>query len=257
MSVREASGGLAGIDERSAETGRLGARSEAGAGGSDLRPAAPSRVRGGQIRSERRRAGGLRYRSPISDEERLELELARGWIVRRDRQALSRIYERYFVRIYRSVFRVLGHRDRADDLTQDVFLTFMQKAEMKNISGPYSLSSYLFMKARGKARDALRQRHREQSRHEGDAVLETKAIPFGRDDVRNQDILTRRRLRAAYEELPPEHQELVRLYIAEGLNLTQIAERVGMNRSTLRNSAHWGAVIGAFRNALEAPSESS
>jgi RNA polymerase sigma-70 factor, ECF subfamily len=69
-------------------------------------------------------------------------------------QALEIFYDRYAQLIYSLAYRILDNAEEAEDVTQDVFLTFWHKDAYQNSRG--SLKTFLTTLARSKSIDKLR-----------------------------------------------------------------------------------------------------
>jgi RNA polymerase sigma-70 factor, ECF subfamily len=77
-----------------------------------------------------------------------------------NQHALSILYDRYGGLVYTLALKLLDRRDEAEDLTQDVFLTFWKQAKFDPTRA--KLSSYLCLITRSRAIDKLRSRRSEQ-----------------------------------------------------------------------------------------------
>lgn len=77
-----------------------------------------------------------------------------------NQHALSIIYDRYGGLVYTLALKLLDCRDGAEDLTQDVFLSFWKQAKFDPTRA--KLSSYLCLVTRSRAIDKLRSRRSEQ-----------------------------------------------------------------------------------------------
>src|SRR5690242_17158149 len=77
-------------------------------------------------------------------------------------QELDALMDRYEAPIYRFLAVMLGHREMAQDCTQDVFLrAYDQLRRHKPVT-----SSWLYTVARHRAMDEFRRRRRERSRED-------------------------------------------------------------------------------------------
>lgn len=77
-----------------------------------------------------------------------------------NQHALSILYDRYGGLVYTLALKLLDRRDEAEDLTQDVFLSFWKQEKFDPTRA--KLSSYLCLITRSRAIDKLRSRQSEQ-----------------------------------------------------------------------------------------------
>jgi RNA polymerase sigma-70 factor (ECF subfamily) len=103
-------------------------------------------------------------RTGFAEMERFELEdlelIAR--MRSGDLRALSRLYRRYGGIVYRLALKILDHSQEAEDLTQEVFLTFWRKPNVDSQQG--KLVVYLLTMTRSQAINRIRQTQSYQQR---------------------------------------------------------------------------------------------
>jgi RNA polymerase sigma-70 factor (ECF subfamily) len=166
--------------------------------------------------------------SDSSDAELVE-RMASG-----DRDAFGALFRRHQATVLRFSRQMLGSRDAAEDVTQDVFIALAQNAARYDASRG-SLSTYLY----GIARHLVLQRHkRSRSRHEvevdgvaDEAALVAKSDPVG-DICRAQLV---RELRLAILRLPLHYREVVVLCELNGLSYEEAASIVECPVGTIRS----------------------
>ncbi len=120
------------------------------------------------------------------------------------KDALCRIYQKYESKLLTLAANLLGDANAAEDVVQDVFISFVQSIEKFQLRG--SLKSYLTRCVVNRARDYLRKRHRRQTAD----VDETEPISDADGPVQlviNSEKL--QRLRLAMTELPYEQREVM------------------------------------------------
>ncbi len=165
-----------------------------------------------------------------SDSELLE-RMASG-----DRDALAVIFRRHQGTVYRFSRQMLGSREAAEDVTQDVFVALTRNAGRFNPSVA-SLSTYLY----GIARNLVLQRYKH-SRARNEINIDT----IGREDdaalaiaTDPADAISRaqmtRQLRLAILRLPLHYREVVVLCELNGLSYEQAAAVVGSPVGTVRS----------------------
>ena len=172
----------------------------------------------------------------------------------RRRDALAALYERYGRRVFNVAWRVTSDWNRAQDVTQDVFLTL--KERVGSWRGDASLGSWLYRLAVNRAIDHRRREQRRPAWRMGDGPLDEEVRrPRGEDaTVFPSDALDREeqdaRVRAALERLSPKLRAILVLRYLEGLSYEDLAAVLACSLGTVKsrlNRAH-----AAFKEALEA-----
>jgi RNA polymerase sigma-70 factor (ECF subfamily) len=158
-----------------------------------------------------------------------------------DEEAFTALYRRLHGAIYRFARRMSGSSSVAEDVTQDVFLIMLRKADLYDPRRG-ALSSYLLQVARN---EILRRLDRDRSytsliddSQEEGAVAEGNFIvqsdPLGAI-VRNEEIET---VRQAVLALPLHYREVVVLCELEEMNYAQAAALLGCAVGTVRSRLH-------------------
>lgn len=171
-------------------------------------------------------------------------ELEDGEIVRRVLTGEEDLFEilvrRYQTRVVSHVSRMVGVREDAVDLSQEIFLKVFQALDRFNPS--YKFSTWLFRIAGNAAIDHLRKRRPrtvplETPDPEGGAgpyPMEQKSPgldPYGQ--LRNVE--RGRAILKAIDELPPDFRELIALRHFAGLSYEEIASVKEMPLGTVKN----------------------
>lgn len=145
-----------------------------------------------------------------------------------DMRALERIYELYKSRLVPFMARFLKSPESIEELYDDIMLVVWKKAGQ--FDGRSKVSTWIFAIAYHKA---IRQYKKESRRREvggeaGDIALE-KAI--GPDDAVGE---TADLIRAALNELSPDHRLVVELSYFSGQTYGEIAEIAGVPENTIK-----------------------
>ncbi len=162
------------------------------------------------------RAGG--------DDRALMARVATG-----DRQAIRILFERYQLKVYRFVLRLVANNATAEDVVSEVFLELWRHAA--EFEGRAQLSTWILAIARNKAMSALRSRIDQPL---DDAAAE--AIP---DLSATADILldeSRRSaaLRYCLQQLPAAQREIIDLVYYHGKSVEEVAAIVGIPAATVK-----------------------
>ena len=164
---------------------------------------------------------------PVS---RQDLVAALQQTARGDRAAFRVVYEATSLKLYGIVVRILGRRDLADEVLQEVYIRVWQRAgDFDAASG--SPITWLAAIARNLALDEAR-RKTPRSIEEFPEVLQ---LPSDDDpsatQERNEDM---RRLQACLDGLEPDKRELVLLAYHYGMTREEISSRVNRPVATVK-----------------------
>ena len=157
-----------------------------------------------------------------------------------DPRAFARIVERYQVRLLNFVMRMIGDRERAEDLVQEAFLRVHRHLHRFDRSRKFS--TWVYTIASNLAKNELRNRGRspliafEQARPRDDD--EPRALDFEDSASRPDDLYERRHLRALVDQtvarLSSHHREVFVLRAVEELSTAEVAECLGIREETVK-----------------------
>jgi RNA polymerase sigma-70 factor (ECF subfamily) len=152
--------------------------------------------------------------------------------------ALATIYDRYSRLIYMIALRIVGDRESAEEVMQDVFQAVWQSAGSFQPSGNFS--AWLIGIARHRAIDATRSsRYRARAREE---LLDDERIAAhggaGEADV----LMLRAAVRAALAELPASQRQAIELGYYGGLTQNEIAAQIGEPVGTVKSRMRLGLI---------------
>ena len=152
------------------------------------------------------------------------------------RDAFRRIYEKYESFLLTLAANLLGDGSAAEDVVQDVFVSFVQSVESFRLRG--SLKSYLATCVANRARDCIRkrQRHRTVAVNEAEQTVSDANEPV--QLVINSEEL--QRLKLAMTELPYEQREAVVLHLNGDLKFRQIAKLQNVSIKTVQSRYRYG-----------------
>ena len=170
-----------------------------------------------------------------SSDEPTDADLV-DWMAAGDREAFAALFRRHRATVYRFSKQMLGSKEAAEDVTQEVFMALAQNGRQYQ-PALGALSTYLY----GIARHLVLQRHkRTRSRVEVDVAdleadrspaLATSIDPLG-DLSRAQAI---RELRLAILLLPVHYREAIVLCELNGRSYEEAATIVGCPVGTIRS----------------------
>jgi RNA polymerase sigma-70 factor (ECF subfamily) len=176
------------------------------------------------------------------EERQLLAALQRG-----EESAFDTLVRRFQHRVYGMCLRLLGDRQEAEDIAQEVFLSVFR--HIGGFRGESSLSTWLWRVTRNHCLNRLkhlkRRRHRQhlslESPGERESQTRTRDLPAGeecRPDSRLQEKQLRQLLEAEIARLTPEHREIVVFADLEHLGYEEIQQITGLPLGTIKSRLH-------------------
>jgi RNA polymerase sigma-70 factor, ECF subfamily len=151
-----------------------------------------------------------------------QLEQAR----RGERAALTQLVEAHQRSVYSLALRMLGTRDLAEDLTQEVFM--QMNGNLSTIDSNRHLGFWLRQVTTNRAIDQLRRRARVQM-----TCLDEETQLFSAEET--SDPLLQRHLRALLADLSAPARAVLLLRYQEDLDPVEIARTLGMPLNTVKS----------------------
>ncbi|MEN6428621.1 MAG: sigma-70 family RNA polymerase sigma factor [Phycisphaerales bacterium] len=149
--------------------------------------------------------------------------------------ALTLIYEKYFERMLTLAMGLLNDAAAAEDVVQDVFVSFAQSRRNFRVQG--SLSGYLATSVVNRVRDCNRRRRRQ-------AAAPTESMERVRDSMGpDQAVILSEQARLladALAELPQEQREVVLLRLKAGVKFRDIAHMQQTSTNTVLSRYRYG-----------------
>jgi RNA polymerase sigma-70 factor (ECF subfamily) len=148
-----------------------------------------------------------------------------------DMAAFLRIYERYKSDVLTLAAALLGHKDGAEDVLHDVFVSLAEG--LPHRQPPVNLKGYLLTSAANRVRDGFRRSKRE-ARYQGEAV---SSDPSGDGSPAALAAESDRAqfLWRSVLSLPEEQREVIALKVYGGLTFKEVAERTGTPMNTVQS----------------------
>ncbi len=152
--------------------------------------------------------------------------------------ALGILYDRYASLVYRLALRILANPQEAEDLTQEIFLTFWRRGTYNPTRG--SLSSFLTTLTRSRAIDKLRSRSTNLKflqRWSQAMVTETPPpTPFESASLSQRSQC----VRSALVQLPEKQRQVLEMAYYDGLSQSEIAKQLNTPLGTIKTWARQG-----------------
>lgn len=154
------------------------------------------------------------------------------------KQALSILYDRYGGLVYTIALRILSQADEAEDLTQDVFLTFWKQEKFDPSRA--MLSTYLSVLTRSRALNKIRSRATQGQALERlqQWTLSDSCTPTPLEQVSLEE--QQQAVREAMTQLTENQRQVLEMNYHRGLSHSEIAQQIGMPLGTVKSSARQG-----------------
>lgn len=157
-----------------------------------------------------------------------------------DEKAFEELIERHERRVYRLLYRMMGNREDAEDLTQETFLSLHRHGHRFRAESRFS--TFIYRVAANAALNRRRALGRGRQRVEklktrNDAGDDLPASPRNPEDaVHGGEVSVH--VRVALERLSPALRMPVILYDIEGLAYGEIAKVLGVAEGTVKSRIH-------------------
>lgn len=162
----------------------------------------------------------------IEDDEKDLLEqIAQG-----DERAFSIIMDRYANRIYPYLVYWLKQPELAEELLQDIFTSLWKYRE--KITGIDNFPGYIFVITRNKAKTALKQQMLGGQPINPDHLYKLTYGQTGQQELESKELMEI--LQRGIDQLPVRRKEVFLLSRKENLTYEEIAQRLGISRSAVR-----------------------
>ena len=169
---------------------------------------------------------------------RADRELVAG-VRRGEDSAFEALFARYRTRIWSYATGILRDADRAEDVTQEVFISAWRR--LRNTERPIAFRPWIYQIARNACIDELRRnRHnleipldeaREWPEREGDLLARGPGPELAMESKQQLEDL-----RGAFRGVSALHHRILVLRELEGLSYSEIGERLGMSRPVVEST---------------------
>ncbi len=152
-------------------------------------------------------------------------------------QALGRLYELYYDRIFRFCVHRLFNKTTAEDITSAVFLTVARTMRQFKGCTEQDFRSWIYTIAANQANAHIRKSVRRKRLMEN-VVAQRRADEQNSGDPAEWSSLDWPTLYAAIQQLKPEHQTILTLRFFENMDYDEIARVVNTRPATIRVTLH-------------------
>src|SRR4051812_25277158 len=159
---------------------------------------------------------------------------------RQDERAFEILYHRYHRRITAYIFGMVHDHGRAEDISQDVFVSALRR--MRETDRPIAFKPWIYEIAKNACIDQFRRSRRaEEVSYDADEGM--GAADYGRlvssDAIPEAQLESKQQLdhlRGAFGGLSETHHEILVMRELEGLSYREIGERLGMSRPSVEST---------------------
>jgi RNA polymerase sigma-70 factor (ECF subfamily) len=152
------------------------------------------------------------------------------------KDAFRPIYEKYAGSLMTLAANLLDDKDDAEDVIQDVFISFVESIENFRLTG--TLKGYLATCVANRSRDYLRKNQRRRTAAENQPEQKTTSVKTPlRLAIDNEEML---KLSRALTELPYEQRETIVLRLHGEMRFRQIARLQNVSVKTVQSRYRYG-----------------
>ncbi|WP_310485307.1 sigma-70 family RNA polymerase sigma factor [Chamaesiphon sp. VAR_48_metabat_403] len=157
-----------------------------------------------------------------------------------NQNALSLLYDRYSGLVYTLALKLLDRVDEAEDLTQDVFLSFWKQEKFDPTRA--KLSSYLCLITRSRASDKLRSRASEQKsivklQHISGSETDRPTLLDSVTSAEEQNLV-----RQSLSLLSEQQRQILALSYYQNLSQSAIAQTLNLPLGTVKTHMRQGLI---------------
>ncbi|THU39325.1 sigma-70 family RNA polymerase sigma factor [Niastella caeni] len=155
-----------------------------------------------------------------------------------DRQALTRVYDMWFSNLCYFAYRVTGDMAEAEDITVTTMQSLLSRHERFETMS--NIKAFLYITARNKCLKYLQSEQKQKASHKEMYELHGEADEYVLAQMIKAEMM--KEIYKEIENLPPNRKDVFKLFYIEGLDVSEIADKLKMTP---------GAVSTAKFRALE------
>jgi RNA polymerase sigma-70 factor, ECF subfamily len=155
-------------------------------------------------------------------------------------KALEVIYDRYVGLVYSVAYKILGNSQEAEDLTQDIFVTFWQQDSFDPSRG--SLKSFLGLLTRSRAVDKIRKRNTTNSflQRWQKIVTEESSEPMPMEQASMDEC--QEAVQQAMRQISDEHRQILEMNYFGGLSQAKISQELNLTLGVVKHRSRQGII---------------
>ncbi len=145
--------------------------------------------------------------------------------------ALGELYDRYIALMFPVAVKILGNKEEAEDVMQDVWMQVWRSAASYDPKRG-AVPAWLLTITRTRALDRYRSRSARERREE---TVRTEATATAAPSNGVEKASSRDAVRRAFEKLEPHHRQVLELAYWKGLSQSEIAETLSAPLGTVKS----------------------
>ncbi|MFN4212969.1 MAG: RNA polymerase sigma factor [Microgenomates group bacterium] len=147
-------------------------------------------------------------------------------LIKKDEKALFKFYRKFNLAIFNFLYRQLNDKHLAEEVTQDVFLDFIES--LRDFRGQCSLKTFLFTIARNKVIDIIRKKKIKKILFSALSpyVVEGLKTIFLDEEIEKKELAAK--IKKVFKKLPNDYQLVLRLKYVEGEKVKSIAHKLSL-----------------------------
>ena len=168
-------------------------------------------------------------------------------LIARDERAFNELVQAYEQRVFRLLLRMLGRRDEAEDMAQEVFVQVFKA--IGTFRGDSRLSTWIYRIAVNLCKNRMKYLSRRHSAEQDELepaaerlpLNEAKGVTYGettRPDQLVEGFQLERVVQACIAELEPDFREVLVLRDVEDLTYDELCEVTGLPEGTVKSRLH-------------------
>ncbi|MDH7476108.1 MAG: RNA polymerase sigma factor [Microgenomates group bacterium] len=148
-------------------------------------------------------------------------------LICRDEKTLINFYRRYNKEIYYFIFKRINQKDKAEELTQDVFFDFIES--LRDYRGECSIKNFLFSIAKNKLIDYLRKKKIKKILFSAlpNNLIEGIASVILDEEMEKKELANK--IKKVFDKLPNDYRIILRLKYIDGEKVKSIAQRLSLS----------------------------
>jgi len=202
------------------------------------------------------RGGSLGWNVPELEETSEARFIER--LAARDERAFNELVRAYEQRVFRLLFRMLGRRDEAEDMAQEVFVQVFKA--IGTFRGESKLGTWIYRVAVNLCKNRIKYLSRRHSGEEAELEPQAERAPLSegrgvtlgesaRPDDWVEGLEVERIVKECITELDPDFREVLVLRDVEDLTYEELSEVTGLPDGTVKSRLH--RARGMLREAVE------
>jgi RNA polymerase sigma-70 factor, ECF subfamily len=185
----------------------------------------------------------------VSDLDELEEQRFVERLLAHDERAFNQLVRSYEERVFRLMFRMVGRRDEAEDLAQEVFVQVFKA--IGQFRGDSKLGTWVYRIAINLCKNRLKYlaRRHSEAQDELEPLMERRPLTgsgvgnIARPDQVVEGYQAEAIVRTALEGLDPEFREVLILRDLEDLSYEEIGQITNLAEGTVKSRIHRGRAL--------------